>query len=181
MAALSDDGIGGGPGNAANGGSGGMDGSACGSVNGNGSGGGRGGGGVEQSHCHCGLMGGDSVLPLFEIANGDKLNLNARLSAYRGVPAPPRGGDRGPLSRGLFDDNLLGLYNNAGSFQVKDKEDEDKDEYGNGYDSNVKNSNNDGGCIVDGRLQQRGQRTAQSTTNHCTRRRRILHHVVSIF
>jgi hypothetical protein len=52
--------------------------------------------------------------------------------------------NRGPLLRGLFGNNLLGLYDNAGSFQVKD--DTDEDEYDNGYNSDVKNGNNDGGC-----------------------------------
>ena len=38
--------------------------------------------------------------------------------------------NRGPLSRGLFSNDLLGLYDDAGSFQVQDYDKEDG--YGNG-------------------------------------------------
>ena len=55
------------------------------------------------------------------------------------------GGDRMPLLRGLFGNNLLDLYDGAGSFQVKDND--NKDGHNNGYDGNIENGNNDGGCI----------------------------------
>ena len=45
--------------------------------------------------------------------------------------------------------NLLGLYDDKHSFQVKDNENKD---YGNGYDGNIDNCNNDGGCIDNCRM-----------------------------
>ena len=40
----------------------------------------------------------------------------AMAAAPRRPAGGPPGGDRGPLSRGLFGNDLLGLYDNAGSF-----------------------------------------------------------------
>ena len=53
---------------------------------------------------------------------------NKRGGGRGGGGAEPQ--NRGPLSRGLFSNDLLGLYDDAGSFQVQDYDKEDG--YGNG-------------------------------------------------
>ena len=94
----------------------------------------------------------------------------------RGGGANPRGETRGPLSRGLFGSNLLSLYNDAGSFHVKD--DDDKDGYNNGYNEDIETATMMAAALTIAGWQATTKRAADGAINnhHCTRRRRILHH-----
>ena len=141
MAALSENGIGGGPGVATKGGSSGMGGSVCGGGNGKGGGGGRGGGGAEPLR----PAGGGLRLAAVRESQQRQAQSECQVVVLQGQSRCRWGGDRGLLSRGLFSNNLLGLYDNAVSFQVEDND--NKGGYNKGCDGNDKNGNNDGGCI----------------------------------